>query len=334
MQAVFLDKRSLDKDDLNFEHLLSSCQHSCSDTGSEAQWTFYDTTAADEVMERTKDAEVIVSNKVVLNKEAIANAQKLKLICVAATGTNNVDTEYAKLKGIRVCNVRAYGTSSVVQHVFTLLLMLVRNIPRYQAAVKNGDWQKSKEFCLLDYPIENLDGKTIGIIGYGELGKAVAKMAEAFSMKVLIARRDDKDDPEQLNQDGYERVSLKTLLAEVDVLSLHCPLTEATRNLVGREELALMKPSSILINMARGGIVDEEALTKALLNGKLGGAAIDVLVEEPPSQDSVLLQLDLPNLIITPHIAWASRTARQNLLNQVAENIEHYYSGQPQNIVE
>lgn len=329
MQAVFLDKNSLDKDDLNFDRLLTSCQH----CGTEVHWTLHDTTVAEEIIERTKDAEIIVTNKVVLNKNVLANAHKLKLICVAATGTNNVDIEYAKEKGIHVCNVRAYGTSSVVQHVFTLLLMLVRNIPRYQAALKKGDWQKSKEFCLLDYPIENLDGKIIGIIGYGELGKAVAKMADAFSMKVLIARRDNKENTSQLKQDGYERVDLKTLLATVDVLSLHCPLTEATQNLIGKQELTQMKSTAILINMARGGIVDEAALVAALLNGKLGGAAIDVLAKEPPEQDNALLQLDLPNLIITPHIAWASRTARQNLLNQVAENIEQFFLGRPQNII-
>ena len=315
MQAVFLDKHSLDKNDLDFTRLLATS----------SDWKFYDSTSNEEVKARTENAEVIVSNKVVLDKSVISNAQKLKLICVAATGTNNVDIEYAKFKSIQVCNVRAYGTQSVVQHVFTLLLMLMRNIPQYQAAIKRGDWQKSNEFCLLDYPIEDLTGKTMGIIGYGELGKAVAKMADAFGMPVLIA--------EYNNNNKTECVSLEQLLKKVDVLSLHCPLTEQTKNLIGESELALMNPSSYLINMARGGIVDELALKDALIKGRLAGAAIDVLAEEPPQKSSPLFEVELPQLIITPHIAWASRTARQNLLNQVAENIEQYYSGTAKNII-
>lgn len=316
MQAVFLDKHSLDKDDLDFSSLLATAEN----------WTFYNSTSKDERCERTKNAEIIVSNKVVLDKEVLENAQNLKLICVAATGTNNVDLEYAKSRGIRVCNVRAYGTHSVSQHVFTLLLMLMRNIPRYQAAVKRGDWHKSEEFCLLDYPIEDLTGKTLGIVGYGELGQGVAKIADAFGMKVLVASHPDK-------AGENNTVPFNQLLSEVDVLTLHCPLTEQTTNLIGEAEFKKMKSSAYLINMARGGIVDEEALKDALLNGELAGAAIDVLAEEPPQESSPLLQLDLPNLIITPHIAWASRTARQTLLNQVADNIEHYYSGQAQNII-
>lgn len=316
MQAVFLDKHSLDKDDLDFSSLIATAEN----------WTFYDSTSKQERCERTKNAEIIVSNKVVLDKEVLENAQNLKLICVAATGTNNVDLEYAKSRGIRVCNVRAYGTHSVSQHVFTLLLMLMRNIPRYQAAVKRGDWHKSEEFCLLDYPIEDLTGKTLGIVGYGELGQGVAKIADAFGMKVLVASHPDK-------AGDNNTVPLNQLLSDVDVLTLHCPLTEQTTNLIGEAEFKKMKSSAYLINMARGGIVDELALKDALLNGQLAGAAIDVLAEEPPQESSPLLQLDLPNLIITPHIAWASRTARQTLLNQVADNVERYYSGQAQNII-
>ena len=315
MQAVFLDKNSLDKNDLDFNSLLATSKN----------WQFYDSTENGLVKERTKHAEVIVSNKVVLDKTVIANAQNLKLICVAATRTNNVDIEFAKSKGIQICNVRAYGTNSVTQHVFTLLLMLMRNIPQYQTAVKRGDWQKSKEFCLLDYPIEDLTDKTMGIIGYGELGQGVARVAEAFGMEVLIAQHKGKN--------KSASVPLNELLKRVDVLSLHCPLTDQTKNLISEPELALMKPSSYLINMARGGIVDEHALKAALIDGRLAGAAIDVLEEEPPPNSSPLLQLDLPQLIITPHIAWASRAARQNLLNQVAENIEQFYLGTPKNSV-
>lgn len=322
MQAVFLDKSSLDKNDIDFSPLLAT----------NYDWQFYDSTATDVVKDRTKNAEVIVSNKVILDKTVIENAHNLKLICVAATGTNNVDIDFAKSKGINVCNVRAYGTQSVVQHVFTLLLMLTRNIPQYLYAVKRGDWQKSNEFCLLDYPIEDLTGKTMGIIGYGELGQAVAKMAGAFGMRVVISEHTCKKNSPN-NKKNVTCLSLETLLKEVDVLSLHCPLTEQTKNLISEYELSLMKPTSYLINMARGGIVDESALKNSLIKGQLAGAAIDVLAEEPPKKSSPLLSIDLPQLIITPHIAWASRTARQNVLNQVAENILQFDSGRLQNSV-
>jgi len=322
MKAVFLDKLSLDKDDLDFSLLLAN----------ENSWTFYDRTSSDEVCERTKNAEVIVCNKVKLDKKVIDNAQNLKLICIAATGTNNIDLEYARIKGIRVCNVRAYGTPSVVQHVFVLLLMLLRNIPLYQSAVKNGDWQNSEEFCLLDYPIADLSGKILGIIGYGEIGQAVARVAEAFGMQVLITSRPDKIEQNE-KSDNSKTVPLAQLLSDSDVISLHCPLTEQTRNLISYTEFEIMKSSAYLINVARGGIVNETALKEALIANKIAGAAIDVLAEEPPNSDSILLQLDLPNLIITPHIAWASRTARQNLLNHIANNILQYYSGSEINCV-
>lgn len=322
MKAVFLDKLSLDKDDLDFSLLLAN----------ENSWTFYDRTSSDEVCERTKNAEVIVCNKVKLDKKVIDNAQNLKLICIAATGTNNIDLEYARIKGIRVCNVRAYGTPSVVQHVFVLLLMLLRNIPLYQSAVKNGDWQNSEEFCLLDYPIADLSGKILGIIGYGEIGQAVARVAEAFGMQVLITSRPDKVEQNE-KSDSSKTVPLAQLLSDSDVISLHCPLTEQTRNLISYTEFKIMKSPTYLINVARGGIVNETALKEALIANKIAGAAIDVLAEEPPNSDSILLQLDLPNLIITPHIAWASRTARQNLLNQIANNILQYYSGNEINCV-
>lgn len=320
MKAVFLDKLSLDKDDLDFSSLMTN----------EYNWTFYDQTSINEVCERTKDAEVIVCNKVIVDKKVIDNAQHLKLICIAATGTNNVDLEYARIKGVTVCNVRAYGTPSVVQHVFVLLLMLLRNIPLYQSAVKNGAWQNSKEFCLLDYPIGDLSGKTLGIIGYGEIGQALARVAEAFGMEVLATGRRNKDllkaeKNEKLS--AHKIVSLAQLLSNSDVISLHCPLTGETRNLISYSEFEKMKPSAYLINVARGGIVNEIALKEALIANKIAGAAIDVLAEEPPKSDSILLKLDLPNLLITPYIAWASRTARQNLLNQVANNILQYYSG-------
>jgi len=309
MKAVFLDKSSLDKEDLDFSAFSKMS----------LDWNVYEQTSALDTKERTKDAEVIVSNKVLIDKSVIDNAHKLNLICIAATGTNNVDLDYAKEKGIQVCNVRGYGTNSVAQHVFTALLMLMRSIPQYQAAIKKGDWQKSKEFCLLDYPIEDLTNKTFGIIGYGELGKGVAKLAEAFGMEVIVAAHNKTE--------ASTTVSFNELLSQSDVVSLHCPLTPETENLIDTKELKMMKLNAVLINMARGGIVNEDALAEALVNNQIAGAAIDVLVKEPPDNTSILLKLDLPNLIVTPHIAWASRTARQNVLNQVIQNIKSYLSG-------
>lgn len=309
MKTVILDKASLDKEDLDFSE-LSKLSVDCD---------IYEQTSVSETGERVKGAEIIISNKVFISKDVIDSAQNLKLICIAATGTNNVDLDYAEEKGVQVCNVRGYGTNSVTQHVFTALLMLMRSIPQYQRAIKNGDWQKSKEFCLLDYPIEDLTNKTFGIIGYGELGKGVAKIAEAFGMRVIVAAHNKTE--------TLATFPLSELLSQSDVVSIHCPLTAETENLIDTKELLMMKPNAILINMARGGIVNERALAEALINKKIAGAAIDVLVKEPPESGSPLLQLNLPNLIITPHIAWASRTARQTVLNQVIQNIQNYISG-------
>jgi glycerate dehydrogenase len=238
-----------------------------------------------------------------------------------------VDLDAAARRGIAVCNIRRYATPSVVQHVFALLLSLTRHLSDYQRAVQSGAWQRSGQFCLLDYPIRELGGLTLGIVGYGELGQAVAATAEqAFGMRVLIAQR-----PGGSAEPG--RLPLQQLLPQVDVLSLHCPLTPETRGLIGAEELALMKPDALLINTARGGIVDEVALATALLAGRLGGAGIDVLASEPPGSDSPLLQQPIPNLIVTPHIAWASRQSRQRLLDQLAQNIAAFMAGRPQNLV-
>ena len=310
MRGVFLDRNSLDLDDLDFNLLEQVVD----------QWQYYDETDDSQVLHRISNADVVVSNKVILSEEILSQAKSLKVICVAATGTNNVDLDAAKENHIQVCNVRAYGTASVVQHVFALLLSLVRNLPAYQQAVQQDAWQKSKQFCMMDYPITELTGKVIGIVGYGELGKAVAKVAEAFGMTVKLAQR-----PGDKIKTG--RLPLPELLGEVDVLTLHCPLTPDTNNLIGEAELARMKSDAILINTARGGIVDEPALANALLNKKLGGAGIDVLQTEPPKQGNPLLESNIPNLIVTPHMAWASRESRQRLLNQVAENIRSYQSG-------
>lgn len=314
--GVFLDKASLDQADLDFTQLQASLD----------EWQFYDTTDNAQIDVRLQKAEVVVSNKVVLTAEHIARAKNLKLICIAATGTNNVDLQAAQRHGISVCNVRAYATPSVVQHVFALILNLLRRIPDYQQAIREGRWQQSAQFCLLDFPIAELQEKTLGIVGYGELGQAVAKAAECFGMPVLIAQRPGS----QVDNPG--RLPLEELLSWVDILSLHCPLAENTRHLIGKAELQRMRPDALLINTARGGIVDEAALAAALRAGQIAGAGIDVLSQEPP-RDNPLFAADLPNLILTPHIAWASRAARQRLLDQVAENIVAFGAGHAQNLV-
>lgn len=317
MNGVFLDRESLDRGDLRLDTLQATLP----------AWRMFDATDAHQTAQRIADAEVVISNKVVLDEAALAAAPKLRLIAVAATGTNNVDLHAAARLGISVCNVRRYATPSVVQHVFALLLNLSRHLDDYQQAVQQGHWQQSRQFCLLDYPIHELNGRKLGIVGYGELGEAVARAAgQAFAMEVLLAQR-----PGASAQPG--RIPLPELLPQVDVLSLHCPLTEATRGLIGEAELALMKPGAILINTARGGIVDERALANALRTGRLGGAGVDVLESEPPGSDSPLLAGDIPNLIVTPHIAWASRESRQRLTDQLAENIRAFLAGRPQNLV-
>ncbi len=277
-------------------------------------------------MERIRDADLVISNKVVVDRPLMAASTQLKLICIAATGTNNVDLEAASELGIAVTNVTGYGTPSVVQHVFSLILSLATRQPQYREAVARGDWQRANQFCLLDYPIWELSGKRLGILGYGELGRAVARVAEAFGMQVLVGQR-----PGGPPQAG--RIALEALLPQVDILSLHLPLAENTRNLIGTRELALMQPHALLINTARGGIVDESALAEALINGGLGGAGVDVLSKEPPAGGNPLLNPEVPNLILTPHIAWASVEARQRLIDEVVANVRAFLSGESRNRV-
>lgn len=310
MRAVFLDWNSVDNQDLDrrcFEQLP-------------LDWSFLPNTSSENVISALQGADIAVSNKVVLDKNVIEKCESLKLICVAATGTNNIELEVAAQKQIVVCNVRTYATPSVVQHVCMLMLNLMRHLPEYQRALTTGKWQTSEFFSLLEYSIEELNGKTLGIVGYGELGQAVANMARQFGMQVLVAQR-------LHGVPTTDRVPLEALLSRVDVLSLHCPLSPETENLIGADELAKMKPSAILINTARGGIVDEMALLTALQNRTLGGAGVDVLVAEPPVNGNPLLEANLPNLIVTPHIAWASKQARQRLIQGVADNITGFLNG-------
>jgi len=315
MKAVFLDLATLGED-----VSTSSLRQ------AHADWDFYPRTKADQVLEYIADAMIVVCNKVVISGEMMRHAKSLRLICIPATGTNNVDLAAARNFGVAVTNVTGYGTASVVQHVFALLFALTTNLLGYDRLVRAGAWQQATSFCLLDFPITELAGKTMGIVGYGELGKGVASAAEAFGIKVLVAQGVG-------NNKDMDRLPLDELLPRIDVLSLHVPLAENTKNLIGEDELALMSADSLLINCARGGVVDEAALAHALKKGVIGGAGVDVLTTEPPTRGNPLLDPGIPNLIVTPHIAWASREARQRLLDDVAKTIEEFHQGRIRNHV-
>ncbi len=314
MHGVFLDLDSVHPGDLDLVPLRDCLP----------RWEFYRHTGLDEVLSRIQGAQVVVTNKVPLTAGSIEACPGLQLICVAATGTNNVDLAAASAAGIVVSNARDYATASVVEHVFSLLLTLNRRLDIYRNRVRDGDWTHSPHFCLFDETIEELAGKRLGIIGYGVLGRAVTEVARAFSMQVDVAQRlHDTPLP--------DRLPLRQLLETSDVISLHCPLTEQTRGLIGETQLRQMKNSAFLINTARGGIVDEQALLRALQLGWIAGAGIDVLAEEPPAASSVLLRYRSPQLIVTPHIAWASRAARQRLLGEITANILAFANGSPRN---
>ncbi len=314
MSAVFLDFGSVTRGDMDCAALERAI----------SPWRYYIASSEQEVLERIRLAEVIVSNKVFLNREAILAAQRLKLICVAATGYNNIDLVAAAERNVPVCNVRNYATPSVVQHVFMLMLNLTRRFLEYQELVKRGGWQASTFFCPLDFGIQELSGKTLGIIGFGVLGQAVADVAQAFGMQLLIAEH--KGRPARAG-----RIAFDDVMQQADFISLHCPLTPETCDLISTREFELMKPSAVLINTARGGLVNEADLLHSLATGRIAGAAIDVLLEEPPKQGNLILQHQLTNLIVTPHIAWASRESRQRLLDQLANNIENFLQQRPFN---
>jgi glycerate dehydrogenase len=316
MRGVFLDLRSVHNGDLDLTPLKNSLH----------EWNLFDHTPEHQVLKRIGEANVVVSNKAALDATTIHQAPRLELICVAATGFNNVDLEAAAERGIIVCNVTNYATASVVQHVFALILSLATRLPEYRRAVQQGRWEQSPQFCLLDFPIAELAGKNLGVIGYGTLGRAVSQTARAFGMQVLVAAHKGQ-------VPGPDRYAFDEVLKKADVLTLHCPLTVDTQALIGVGELRLMKTGAFLINAARGGIVDEAALADALRQGEIAGAGIDVLTNEPPSKGNPLLAPDIPHLLLTPHIAWASRESRQRLLEEVARNIAAYQQGQPRNVV-
>jgi len=291
------------------------------------EWRDHDNTPAAEVVTRLHNATIAVSNKVSIRREALTQLSQLKLIAVCATGTNNIDLEYCRQENIPVCNIRHYAMHTVPEHVFALMLALRRNIIAYHRDVRAGAWQRAEQFCLMNHPIRDLHGGTLGIVGHGELGAAVANIAQAFGMRVLIAERRGSA------QTKPGRTPFATVLRESDVITLHTPLTPETKNLIGAAELAQMKPGALLINTARGGLVDEQALATALKSGRIGGAAFDVLTEEPPRRGNPLLDLDLPNLIVTPHNAWASREAMQIMADQLIDNIESFVRGKLKNQV-
>ena len=286
----------------------------------------FGTTRADQVLEHASDAEVLIVNKVKLPAETIKRFVNVRLICVAATGTNNIDLAAAWDRKIGACNVPAYATKAMAQHVFALILALNQHLKGYEQLMRDGAWKRAPQFTLLDYPFRELSGKRLGLIGYGNTGQAVARVAEAFGMAVFLASR-NKDD----QRPG--RLPLHELLPLVDVLSIHAPLTPETRGLIGPKELVLMKPEAILINCSRGAIVDEMALAAMLKAGRLAGAGIDVLSEEPPVHGNPLLDPSIPNLIVTPHIAWATREARQRVVDEMALNIAAFQKGEARNRV-
>jgi glycerate dehydrogenase len=284
----------------------------------------YPETAPGEILERLRGVTIAIINKVPMRAETLSQLPDLKLIAVAATGTDVIDKTYCKAHGIAVSNIRNYAFNTVPEHVFALAFALRRNLMAYRDDVRAGRWQECNQFCFFDHPIRDMQGFTLGIVGYGAIGKSLARIAEAFGMKVLAY--------DVMPQPGL--VDFEKLLGESDIISLHVPLTPQTRNMIGAKQLAMMKRNAILINTARGGLVDEHALADALKNGVIGGAGFDVLTTEPPKQGNILLDLRLPNLIVTPHVAWASQEAMQILADQLIGNVEAFAAGTPKNLVE
>ncbi|MEE4185971.1 MAG: D-2-hydroxyacid dehydrogenase [Gammaproteobacteria bacterium] len=317
MSTVFLDFDSLRPADLELQGLQRL-----------ASVKLFGRSTADEILTRLGAAETVVVNKVHLGDTELKAAPKLRLICLAATGSDNIDLEACTARGIAVCNIRNYCTPAVVQHVFALLLNLNQHLDAYRRQVAAGAWQRSPQFCLLEPPLRELQGQVLGIVGYGTLGRAVAAAGRAFGMQILAARL--PGNPTPTADPDIRRLPLEALLEQSDCVSLHCPLTPTTAHLIDAPALQRMRREAVLINTARGGLVDSAALAAALRDGSIAGAGIDVLAEEPPVSDP-LLDTDIPNLIVTPHMAWSARESRQRALDQIVANIEAFYSGEPQN---
>jgi glycerate dehydrogenase len=318
MRAVFLDFGTVSHDDLDttqLERVLPGI-------------TLHATSTDAEVDERIAGVEFILTNKLNITRARMRAVPGLRFIGLTATGTNNVDLEAARELGIAVCNIREYCTVSVTQHVLGSILALTHRLREYGQAAVDGTWSRSEQFTVPGAPIRELSGKVLGIVGYGVLGQAVAKAArDALGMRVLVAKRQGGGSAESSSEPSVVRCTLDELLRTADVLSLHCPLTPATTGMIGKRELALMKPDALLINTARGALVDLDALVDALKGGDLGGAAIDVLPKEPPTEGSVLFEPGIPNLLVTPHIAWAAFEARQRAVDELALNVEDFLRG-------
>jgi len=316
MRAVFLDRHTFSASVRFPHHSLPGCA-----------WVEHDRTAPAETVDHAAGAAILITNKVRLPAAVLERLPALRLIAVAATGVDHIDLDAAARSGIAVAHVAGYAVHSVPEHVFGLLLALRRHLIRYRDAARDGRWSAAGTFCLHDWPIDDLAGSTLGIIGAGQNGQGVARLAQAFGMRVLLAERRN----EHCVRPG--RVAFEQVLREADVVSLHLPLSAETRHLIGAAELARMKPNALLINTARGGVVDEAALLAALRAGRIAGAALDVLASEPPPADHPLLAADLPNLIVTPHVAWASRQAQQKLADEVVANIAAFLRGERWNRV-
>lgn len=293
-------------------------------------WVEYAKTTPGHVVERLAGATIAIVNKAPLPAVAVDALPALKMVAVAATGTNIVDLDACRRRGIIVSNIRGYAEHTVPEHVFSLLLALSRNLMAWRESVLAGRWQQSDQFCLFDHPIRDLHGATLGLVGSGSLGSGVACLAEAFGMRVLRAEHKDV----AVVRPGYSAFS--EVLREADAITLHCPLTPQTQGLIGEAELQAMKPTALLINTARGGLVDEAALIRALREGWIGGAGFDVITAEPPPEGHPMVApelLALPNFLLTPHVAWASRPAMQSLADQLIDNIEAFVAGAPRNRV-
>jgi glycerate dehydrogenase len=315
-RAVFLDTGTFPKDitirDLSFPH----------------EFVFHESTSIDEVPSRITEADIVITNKVPLRRDALSQASKLKFIAVAATGYDIIDLDACADFGVTVSNIRNYAINTVPEHTFALILALRRSITAYRQSVAAGDWQRSGQFCYFNYPINDLSGSTLGIIGDGVLGRAVADLGRAFGMRVLFSSY------KGVSGMGPLYTPFEDVLRESDVITLHAPLMPSTRNMIGAPEFASMERRPLLINTARGGLVDEDALYEALVNKQIAGAGFDVVTTEPPPSDHPFMRLlDLPNFILTPHVAWASREAIQGLADQLIENIELFQRGTPRNVV-
>ncbi|MCD9527390.1 D-2-hydroxyacid dehydrogenase [Photobacterium carnosum] len=290
------------------------------------QWHQHATTTPSQVIERLQLATIAITNKVVLNSQVLAKLPQLKFIAIAATGTNNVDLDYCRNHNIKVANIQGYATRSVPEHVIAMIFALKRNLAGYQQDITNGEWQRQQQFCFFTHSITDVAGSTLGIMGKGSLGQAVATVAKALGMNVLFAEHAGATQC----RDGYH--PFEQVLREADIISLHCPLTPTTKNMIAAPQLALMKSSAIIINTSRGGLINEQALVDALLSCQIAGAGIDVFTTEPALPSNPLIaHCQLPNLILTPHVAWGSDSAIQTLVNQLIDNINSFHQGTHKN---